>query len=149
MKNFQLWALLLVVAIIFACNSNTKSKEGSNLTEEVKNEEQLIRSKEFKDYFFSFFSLTGPNIKDDLNHVNKFMGENKLWKFKDICDLLENEKIQSDSIVYKHWEIRCKFQRAKNTLMDKYGLTADSINIIMEHAISDPPKSWGLDKTPK
>ena len=135
--------IILAVISVLSC----KQKAGDEVKpEDVKTEDQLIRTKEFKEYVFTFFNLTGPNVSRNNDYVQKFMIENKLLKFKDICDLLKDEKIQSDSIVYNHWKVRCDFQNAKNTLMDKYGLTSDSINKVLRRALQDPPEFWHLEK---
>ena len=139
-------AMILGLAAI-SCKSKSGDKGKENVkAEDIKTEEQLIRTDDFRDYVFAFFRLTGPNVSSDNEYVQKFMRENKLLKFRNICDLLDDEKVKSDSIVYRHWKLRCDFQKIKNKLIDKYGLTPDSINKILRRTMVDPPESWHLEQ---
>jgi hypothetical protein len=128
-------AVFLLFFVSFqSCKQASKKEDAYDRA--ISAEDKLLNSKEFNDYYQMFFKLSDNNTKTDLPYVNKFMSENKLWKFKDICELLENEKIKADPRVFKYWEIRCDFQTAKTTLMEKYELDKDSLKILMEHKIS-------------
>ncbi len=137
MKKYKLlfFILLSVFVLFVSCKQDANKKEDS-YDKAIKAENDLINTKEFKQYFQLFFQLSNKNTKTDLPYVNKFMSENKLWKFSNICDLLENEKIKSDQKIYNYWKVRCDFQTAKTTLMNKYSLDKDSLKIVMEHALS-------------
>ncbi len=112
----------------------------------IKKEDELLNSKEFTDYFNKFFKLSDNNTKNDLPFINKFMRDNKLWKFRSVCDLLENEKIKANPKVYNYWKIRCDFQNARTLLMEKYKLDKDSLKILMEHAVSEKNSPPDYDK---
>ena len=134
MKSYTLFFSFLIFALAFSSCKQAPKEDAYDKA--IKAEDDLINSKEFNDYYRLFFQLSNKNTKTELPYVNKFMSENKLWKFKDICDLLKNEKVKNNPQIYNYWKIRCDFQTAKNTLMDKYGLDKDSLQIVMEHALS-------------
>ena len=135
MKTIKLIFLFSIFTFLFFNSCKQAPKEDA-YDKAIKAEDDLMNTKEFNDYFNLFFQLSNKNTKTDLPYVNKFMSENRLWKFKDICDLLNNEKIKNNQRIYDYWKVRCEFQNAKNILMEKYGLDKDSLKIVMEHAIS-------------
>ncbi len=134
MKPYTLIFSFLIFVLAFSSCKQAPKEDAYDKA--IKAENDLINSKEFNDYFQLFFQLSNKNTKTDLPYVNKFMSDNKLWKFTDLCDLLENEKIKNNPKIFNYWKVRCDFQTAKNTLMNKYGLDKDSLQIVMEHALS-------------
>ena len=121
----------------FAFSSCQQTKKEDSYDKAIKSEDELINSKEFDNYFNLFFKLSNQNTKTELPFINKFMQENKLWKFRNVCELLDNDIVKSNQKVFDYWKIRCDFQNARSTLMTKYGLDGDSLKIVMEHAISE------------
>ncbi len=125
--------LIFLVLAFFSCKQENKTSDGINSHKIETND--IMDSKEFENYFLLFFSLSDENTKTDLPYVNKFMTDNKLFPFKDVCGLLNNEKVKSDERVLKFWETRCKFNKAKDKLMRKYQIDGDSIKVLMSKAI--------------
>lgn len=134
MKYYILIFPLFILGLAFSSCKQAQKEDAYDKA--IKSENELINSKEFTNYFNMFFKLSNPNTKTELPYINKFMQENKLWNFKSVCDLLENDIVKSNQKVYDYWKIRCDFQNAKTTLMSKYGLNKDSLKILMEHAVS-------------
>lgn len=133
MRYFKNVILLFAfISIILSCKNDSKNRVESTSYPEVR----ISDSKEFKSYFKLFFSLSNKDTKTDLPYVNKFMTENKLFKFKDKCDLLENKQVISDKKVFDFWKVRCEFDKAKQELIDKYQIDGDSIKILIQETIA-------------
>jgi len=132
-NKYFLPILILVLITMFSCKQDKSENAKAN-----KSEITGIRdSEEFKEYFKRFFTLSDDNTKIDLPYVNKFMQDNKLFPFKNICDLVDNEIVKSDERILKYWNTRCDFQRTRNGLMRKFQIDGDSIKVLMEEAIDE------------
>lgn len=136
MKTIKFFFLFIISSFLFFNSCKQATKEDA-YDKAIKSEDELINSKDFDNYYTLFFKLSNQNTKTELPYVNNFMKENSLWKFKNVCDLLENSKVKADSTVFNYWKIRCDFQNARQYLMDTYGLDSDSLKILMEHAVSE------------
>jgi len=127
--------LLSLSIVLFACKQDTKATSSENT---IKSEStDITDSKEFESYFLLFFSLSNDSTKTDLPYVNKFMIDNKLFTFKNVCDLLDNDLIKSDKRVFNFWKTRCDFKKAKEKLMRKYEIDGDSIKILMDKTLKN------------
>ena len=136
MKISRSIAVLLFLSVVFfSCKQDQKANNPENTTKSGSTD--ITDSKEFESYFLKVFSLSNENTKTDLPYVNKFMTDNKLFPFKDVCALLDNELVKSDKRVFDFWKTRCEFNKAKEKLMRKYGIDADSIKILMEKTLEN------------
>jgi len=136
MKLLRTIAILLFLSVVlFSCKQDQKANNPENTTKSGSTD--ITDSKEFESYFLKVFSLSNENTKTDLPYVNKFMTDNKLFPFKNVCALLDNELVKSDKRVFDFWKTRCEFNKAKEKLMRKYGIDADSIKILMEKTLEN------------
>ncbi|MEZ4907333.1 MAG: hypothetical protein R2771_06775 [Saprospiraceae bacterium] len=127
-SRFKIAFYLIVISIFFnACLSNKKKIEIDN---ENKLSE-LLSSSEYKNYSEALKNLSISGEQGDIEYVNDYMQNNKLWGFYNECDLLSNEDIKSDTRVYKFWESRCKFNIARQELENRFNIEPDSINKII------------------
>jgi len=136
MKVSRSIAVLLFLSVVFfSCKQDQKANNPENTTKSGSTD--ITDSKEFESYFLKVFSLSNENTKTDLPYVNKFMTDNKLFPFKDVCALLDNELVKSDKRVFDFWKTRCEFNKAKEKLMRKYGIDADSIKILVKKTLEN------------
>ncbi len=145
MKYYVFTFLLSVTVILSSC----KNKEAENKTSNTENAashsentnqtvvfgNNIMDSKEFRDYFDIFFKQSDSKTNQTLIHVNKYISENNIIVSEGACKLLENEKIKSDSISFNYFDKRCKFLKARKTLRNKFNISGDSINKLMKKAI--------------
>lgn len=122
---------LLSAIILISCK-----QDSTNTSEDKKTEPVTIKqSNEFNTYYDLFFKLSDENTKTDLTYVNNFLKDNNLIPFKDICDLIENEKVKADTLVFKYWKLRCDFQTVRNDIFEKYEIDSDSLNTLLKEAV--------------
>lgn len=135
MKLLKFSAIIIVFIsfTISSCKQDNTTSSKNEVTKKV----DIIKTQEFETYFEWLFKLSDKNTKTDLPYVNNFMKENKLFPFKDVCDLLQNDVIIANKRVFDYWKIRCEFQTAKNVLMRKYEIDGDSIKELTQEAILD------------
>ena len=134
MLNLKILFLTIIISLITitSCKQDTKVE-----TLPINKEIDIKDSKEFKAYYDIFFTLSDKNTRTDLPYVNKFMTDNKLLPVNNICDLLDNEIVKGDKLVYNHWVKRCNFQKSRSELMEKFNIDGDSIKLLIEEAVND------------
>jgi len=136
MKISRSIAVLLFLSVVFfSCKQDQKANNSENTIKPESTD--ITDSKEFESYFLKFFNLSNKDTNTDLPYVNKFMTDNKLFTFKNVCDLLDNDLVKSDKRVFDFWKTRCEFNKAKEKLMRKYEIDGDSIKILMQKALKN------------
>ena len=134
MLNLKLSFLIVFISFITitSCKQDTKVEKLP-----INKEMDIKDSKEFKEYYSIFFTLSDKNTKTDLPYVNKFMTDNELLPVNNICDLVDNKIVKGDKLVYNHWVKRCNFQKSRSALMEKFNIDGDSIKYLIEEAVND------------
>lgn len=132
-KSITILFLFSFIFLLSCKQDSAKAKAESEQTEPV----TVKQSDEFKTYYDLFFKLSDENTTTDLKYVNKFLMENKLIPFKNLCDLVENEKVKADTLVFNYWKLRCDFQTVRNSIFKKYEIDSDSLSILIKEAVVD------------
>ena len=130
LKSLTILFLLSTITLISCKQDSTNTSEA-----EQSKSVTAKQSDEFKTYYDLFFKLSDENTKTDLTYVNNFLKDNKLIPFNDICELIENEKVKSDTLVFKYWNLRCDFQTVRNSIFEKYKIDSDSLSILIKEAV--------------
>jgi hypothetical protein len=101
--------------------------------------EEIMKSPEFINYMQTVFTLSNENTTEDLNYVNSFMAKHDLSKEmrKDQCNLLNNEKVQSDSRVFDFWKVRCNFNKAQKKVVDRFNISYDDLGNLMKKRLNE------------
>jgi hypothetical protein len=56
---------------------------------------------------------------------------------KDQCNLLNNEKVQSDSRVFDFWKVRCNFNKAQKKVVDRFNISYDDLGNLMKKRLNE------------
>lgn len=116
-------------------NTQQKIKKNTEIAKTPKaSNEVILASPEFKAFMKAVFTLSDESTTEELNYVNSFMDKNSLWKEmqKDLCNLLNNELIKSDTKVLHFWEKRCNFNKAQKKVVNKYNISYNALGKLMQ-----------------